>query len=142
MLMSPDGHIIYSGIETTSFETSKGFRMLSVNQDNCRVSFMVDIEKSGNYSFSIYNMNGSPAAIKQIQLVTGTQATQIDNNPLKSGIYILPGEYADQRISTKNIGAVKTLSSSINYTSIRNGSSSRPFSVCRKAAPVAPSTTR
>jgi hypothetical protein len=101
MLRSPDGHISYSGIETVSFETSKGFSMRSVNQGNSRVSFIVSIEKSGNYSFSISNLNGSPVMIKQMQLVRGTQTIQMDNNPLKSGIYILHGEYADQKISTK-----------------------------------------
>jgi hypothetical protein len=101
ILKSPDGHIAYSGIETVSFETSKGFRMQSVNQGTSQVSVRVNIEKSGNYSFSIYNLNGSPIAFKRMQLIPGIQTIQMDNNPLKSGIYILLGEFAEQRISTK-----------------------------------------
>jgi len=100
-MISPDGRVTYSAIETVSFESLRGFRMLAINTGSNLVSFMVSTEIPGNGIFSLYNVNGSPVAVKQVQLSAGSQTIQMDNRPLKSGIYILQGENADQKISTK-----------------------------------------
>jgi hypothetical protein len=61
----------------------------------------VNAEKSGNFIFSLYNLNGNKVAEKTAALSAGSQVMQLDNRPLKSGIYILLGENGNQKISTK-----------------------------------------
>jgi hypothetical protein len=58
-------------------------------------------EKAGNYTFSLFNLNGSPVAFKSAHLAVGIQIIEMDNPTLKSGIYILLGEITNQKISTK-----------------------------------------
>jgi hypothetical protein len=100
-MISPDGHITYSGIETISFAALNGFRMQPVYTGGNLVRFQVNAEKAGNYTFSLFNLNGSPVAVKPAQLTVGNQTIEMDNPTLKSGIYILLGENANQKISTK-----------------------------------------
>jgi hypothetical protein len=100
-MISPDGQISYSGIEKISFESVTGFHVQPINTGSSLVSFRVNATEAGNYVFSLYNLNGSPVAVKPVQLSVGTQTIQMDNRPLKSGIYILLGENTNQKISTK-----------------------------------------
>jgi hypothetical protein len=101
-MISEDGHISYSSIQTVSFDSGNGFMLQAINSGNSSsVSFRVRSEKPGNYVFSLYNMNGSKMAVKSAQLGVGSQTLQMDNRPLRSGIYILLGENENQKISTK-----------------------------------------
>src|SRR5450631_4264048 len=52
-MISPDGHITYSGIETISFVSVNGFRMQPVYTGSNLVRFQVNAEKAGNYTFSL-----------------------------------------------------------------------------------------
>jgi hypothetical protein len=101
-MTSEDGHISYSSVQTVSFDYGHGFQIQAINAGNSSsVNFRVSAEKPGNYIFSIYNLNGNKMAVKSVQLGAGSQTMQMDNSPLKSGIYILLGENGNQTISTK-----------------------------------------
>jgi hypothetical protein len=102
-MISPDGHITYSGIETISFVSTSGFRIQPVYTGSNLVKVLVNTEKAGNYTFSLFNLNGNPVTVKPAQLTVGIQTIEMDNPALKSGIYILVGENANQKISTKII---------------------------------------
>jgi hypothetical protein len=103
-LISNEGRITYSSIQTVSFDSETGFRLQAINVGNGNaVSFRVSTEIQGNYIFSLFNMNGNKVAVKSVQLGTGTQTMQMDNRPLKSGIYFLLGENGINKISTKII---------------------------------------
>jgi hypothetical protein len=65
------------------------------------VSFRVNAVDAGNYTFSLYNLNGNKVAVKSVQMSSGSQTMQMDNRQLKSGIYVLLGENGNQKISTK-----------------------------------------
>jgi hypothetical protein len=101
-MISENGMISYSAIQTVSFDSQNGFQIQAINSgNNNAVSFRVNTEKTGNYIFSLYNLNGYKVATKSVQLNNGTQTLQMDNRPLKFGIYILLGENGNQKISTK-----------------------------------------
>ncbi len=100
-MISGDGFISYSSVQTVSFDSENGFHVQSINTGNNSVSFRVSAEKSGNYIFSLYNLNGNKVAMKTAELTAGSQVMQLDNQPLKSGIYILLGENGHQKTSTK-----------------------------------------
>jgi hypothetical protein len=101
-MISAEGHSSYSPLQTISFNNENGFQLQAINAGNSNyVSFRVNAEKPGNYVFSLLNMNGNKMALKSIQLSAGSQTLQMDNRPLKSGIYILLGENGNQKISTK-----------------------------------------
>jgi hypothetical protein len=101
-MVSENGMISYSAIQTVSFDSENGFQMQAINSgNNNAVSFRVNTEKTGNYIFSLYSLNGNKVATKSVQLSGGNQTLQMDNRPLKSGIYILLGENGNQKISTK-----------------------------------------
>jgi hypothetical protein len=101
-MISSDGLVSYSFIQTISFNSENGFRVQAINTGNMNsVSFRVNAEKPGNYIFSLYNLNGNKVAAKKADLGAGSQVMQMDNGPLKSGIYILLGENGNQKISTK-----------------------------------------
>lgn len=92
-LISRDGHISYSAIQTISFTIENSFQLQAINTGNGNiVSFRVNTEIAGNYIFSLYNLNGNRVAVKNAWMGMGSQAMQLDNRPLKSGIYILLGE--------------------------------------------------
>jgi hypothetical protein len=101
-LTSADGHSTYSSIQTISFESENGFKLQGINSGyGNNVSFRVNTEKAGNYTFSLLNLNGGKVAVKSVQLSTGSQIMQLENRPLKPGIYVLLGENSSQIISTK-----------------------------------------
>jgi hypothetical protein len=101
-MVSADGHITYSSIETISFEAENGFKLQAINAGwGNNVSFRVNAEKTGSYTFSLFNLNGNKVALKSVQLGAGSQTLQLNNQPLKPGIYILLGENGIQKISTK-----------------------------------------
>ncbi len=100
-MISSDGVVSYSSVQTVSFDSENGFQVQAFNTGNNSVSFRVNAEKSGNYIFSLYNLNGNKVAVKTAELTAGSQVMQLDNKPLKSGIYILLGENGNQKISTK-----------------------------------------
>lgn len=100
-MISADGQISYSQVQTVFFENDKGFQVQPLNTGGNLVNLRVNTEKSGNYIFSLYNMNGSPVVVKPVQLGTGLQFIQVNSQALKAGIYILVGECATQKISTK-----------------------------------------
>jgi len=101
-MISQDGILSYSSVQTISFDSGKGFRLQGIQSDNnSNVSFRLTTEKPGNYVFSLFNMNGNKVAVKSVQLMAGTQTMQMDNRPLKSGIYILLGENGNQKSNTK-----------------------------------------
>ena len=100
-MISSDGVVSYSSAQTVSFDSENGFQVQAFNTGNNSVSFRVNAEKSGNYIFSLYNLNGNKVAAKTAELTAGSQVMQLDNKPLKSGIYILLGENGNQKISTK-----------------------------------------
>jgi hypothetical protein len=101
-MTSNDGLVSYSSIQTVSFDSENGFQLHAINTgNNNSVSFRVSAEKSGSYVFSLYNLNGNKVAEKAVALGVGSQVMQLDNKPLKSGIYILLGENGNRKISTK-----------------------------------------
>jgi hypothetical protein len=103
-LISTDGHISYSAVQTVSFTIENSFQLQAINTGIGNiVSFRVNAERAGNYIFSLYNLNGNRVAVKNARMDMGSQAMQMDNRPLKSGIYILLGENGNQKASTKII---------------------------------------
>ena len=101
-MISAEGHSSYSSIQEISFTSESGFRLQAINAGNSgTLSFRVNAEKDGNYVFSLLNLNGNKVAVKSTQLSAGSQTMQMDNRPLKSGIYILIGENGNQKTSTK-----------------------------------------
>jgi hypothetical protein len=103
-MISENGLVSYSAIQTVSFDSENGFQLKAINTGNSQnASFRVNTDKPGNYIFSLFNLNGNKLAVKSTQLGVGSHALQMDNGPLKSGIYILLGENGNQKISTKII---------------------------------------
>jgi hypothetical protein len=101
-MISENGQVSYSNIQTVSFDAESGFQLKAINTGNARsVSFRVYTDKPGNYVFSLFNLNGNKVAVKSAQLFAGSESMQMDNGPLKSGMYILLGENGNQKISTK-----------------------------------------
>ncbi len=101
-MISSDGLVSYSSVQTVSFDSENGFQVQAINAgNNSSVSFRVSTEKSGNYIFSLYNLNGNKVAERTAALTSGSQVMQLENRPLKSGIYILLGENGNQKTSTK-----------------------------------------
>src|SRR5450432_94947 len=101
-LISENGQVSYSKIQTVSFDAEKGFQLKAINTgNNHNASFRVNAEKPGNYVFSLFNLNGNGVEVKSVRLDAGSQILQMDNRSLKSGIYILLGENGNQKISTK-----------------------------------------
>jgi hypothetical protein len=101
-MISNDGFISYSSVQTVSFDSENGFQLQAINTgNNNSISFRVNAEKYGSYIFSLYNLNGNKVAEKAVALGVGSQVMQLDNRPLKSGIYILLGENGNQKISIK-----------------------------------------
>ena len=101
-MISSDGLVSYSSIQTVSFDSENGFQVQAINAgNNSSVSFRVSTEKSGNYIFSLYNLNGNKVAERTAALTSGSQVLQLENRPLKSGIYILLGENGNQKTSAK-----------------------------------------
>jgi hypothetical protein len=101
-MISSDGLVSYSSIQTASFDSENGFQVEAINAGSNRsVSFRVNAVKSGNYIFSLYNLNGNKVAERTAALSSGSQVMQLENRPLRSGIYILLGENGNQKISTK-----------------------------------------
>jgi hypothetical protein len=101
-MISSDGLVTYSSVQTVSFDSENGFQVQAINTgNNSSVSFRVSADKSGNYIFSLYNLNGNKVAEKTAAITAGNQVMQLENRPLKSGIYILLGENGNQKISTK-----------------------------------------
>jgi hypothetical protein len=101
-LISQDGQISYSSVQTISFDAAAGFQLKAINTGIAGpVNFRVNAAQSGNYVFSLYNLNGNKVAIKSARLDAGSQMMQMDNSPLKSGIYVLLAENGNQKISTK-----------------------------------------
>jgi Secretion system C-terminal sorting domain len=103
-LISRDGLTSYSAIQTVSFTIENSFQLHAINTGNGNiVSFRVNAASAGNYIFSLYNLNGNRVAVKNTRMDIGSQTMQMDNRPLKSGIYILLGENGNQKTSTKII---------------------------------------
>ncbi len=101
-IISEDGNISYSAIRMISFDPVSGFRVQAVNTgNNSSVYFRVNTGAPGDYVFSLYNLNGNKIVVKSVRLGVGSQVMQMDNPPLKSGIYILVGENGNQKTSTK-----------------------------------------
>jgi uncharacterized protein YuzE len=101
-LISEDGTVSYSSVQTISFDSGNGFQVQGINMGSSNmVSFRVNAVDAGNYTFSLYNLNGNKVAVKSVQMSSGSQTMQMDNRQLKSGIYVLLGENGNQKISTK-----------------------------------------
>jgi hypothetical protein len=103
-LISTDGRISYSATQMASFTVASSFQLQAINTGIGNiVRFRVNVESAGNCIFSLYNLNGNRVAVKNIWMDTGSQTMQMENRPLKSGIYILLGENGNQKTSTKII---------------------------------------
>jgi hypothetical protein len=101
-LVSDNGSVSYSSVQTISFASGNSFQLQSINMGSTNtVSFRVNTADAGNYTFSLYNLNGNKVAVKSVQMSAGSQTMQMENRPLKSGIYVLQGENGNQKISTK-----------------------------------------
>jgi hypothetical protein len=102
-MISENGVASYSAIQTLSFNSGSGFQLKAITAagHTGTVSFLVNTETAGYYQFSLFNMSGNRIASKSVQLGTGTQSLEMDNGSVHSGIYILLGEYENQKISTK-----------------------------------------
>jgi hypothetical protein len=102
-MVSQDGQVNYSSVQTISFGSGNGFGLKAITQpgNTGRISFLVNAQTAGNYSFSLYGMDGNKIAVKSAALSPGTQTLEMDNGPVHSGIYILLGEHENQKISTK-----------------------------------------
>jgi hypothetical protein len=101
-MISTDGQSSYSAVDMVSYSDHSNFQLQAINTGNSNaVSFRVNVEKPGNYIFSLLNCSGNKMDVKSIQLTAGSQVLTMDNKPLKAGIYILIGENGNQKISTK-----------------------------------------
>jgi hypothetical protein len=101
-MISNEGIISYSSVQTVSFDSENGFRLQAINTGSSNsISFRVNAAKPGSYTFSLYNLNGNKLTGKMASLTAGSQVMQLDNIYLKKGIYILLGENGNQKISTK-----------------------------------------
>jgi hypothetical protein len=101
-LISENGTVSYSSVQTISFDSGNSFQVQGINMGSSNtVSFRVNAVDAGNYTFSLYNLNGNKVAVKSVQMSSGSQTMQMDNRQLKSGIYVLLGENGNQKISTK-----------------------------------------
>ena len=101
-MISENGQSSYSSIQNISFESGDGFQLKAITGTYAHgISFRINAVKPGNYIFSLFNLNGSKVAVKSTQLGAGNQVLQMDNPPVKSGIYILLAENGKQTLSTK-----------------------------------------
>jgi hypothetical protein len=101
-IISVDGQVSYSSVQTVSFNSENTFQLKAVNTGNGNsVSFRVNTIIAGNYVFSLFNLNGNKVASESVMLGTGIQTMQMNTTPLRSGIYMLMGENGNQKISTK-----------------------------------------
>jgi hypothetical protein len=101
-MIAENGQVSYSAIQYISFESGDGFQLKAITGAYSQgISFRINTEKPGNYIFSLFNLNGCKIAMKSTQLGAGNQVLQMDNPPVKSGIYILLAENGKQTVSTK-----------------------------------------
>jgi len=100
-MISAEGHSSYSSVQEISFTNESSFRLQAINAGiSGGLSFRL-IRKGRHIVFSLLNLNGNKVAVKSTQLSAGIQTMQMDNRPLKSGIYVLIGENGNQKTSTK-----------------------------------------
>ena len=76
-MISSDGVVSYSSVQAVSFDSENGFQVQAINTGNNSVSFRVSAEMSGNYIFSLYNLNGNKVAVKTAELTAGSQVMQL-----------------------------------------------------------------
>ena len=101
-LVSSDGQISYSAIQTISIDAGKILTLQAISTgDNQSVHFKVNANKSGNYIFSLLNLNGNKLAGQSAQLDAGSQNVEMNHGPLKSGIYLLIAENGKDKAITK-----------------------------------------
>lgn len=101
-MISADGHSTYSSVQAIFFQIESGFTIQAIQTGSGdAVYFRVNAMQSGNYLFTLINLYGNKITEKSVQLGMGSQVLQMDNRPLKPGIYILLAENANQKISTK-----------------------------------------
>jgi hypothetical protein len=102
-MVSENGEVSYSAVQSVSFGSTSGFGLRAITEPGNTgvISFRVNTQTEGNYSFSLFSMNGNKIATKSVQLGSGSQTLDMNNPPVHSGIYILLGEYGNQKISTK-----------------------------------------
>ena len=101
-LISSDGKISYSAIQMISFDAGKVLTLQAISTgDNQSVHFKVNANKSGNYIFTLFNLNGNKLAGKSAQLEEGSQHVEMNHSPLKSGIYLLTAENDKDKAITK-----------------------------------------
>ncbi len=101
-MISADGHLTYSSTQMLSFHMESSLQIAAVFTGNKNVvSFRINAAASGNYAFSLYNLNGNPVAQMNMQLTAGSQILLMNAASLKSGLYILMGENGKEKTSTK-----------------------------------------
>ncbi len=101
-LISSDGLISYSEIQTITFDAGKVLTLQAISTgDNQSVHFKLNANKSGNYKFSLFNLNGNKLAGQSAQLDEGSQFMEMNHGPLKSGIYLLTAENDKDKVITK-----------------------------------------
>ena len=101
-ITSADGISSYSSSKIITFSNENNVQLQVINTgNNNNISFRMNVDKPGNYNFSLLDLSGNKMAVKSIQVSEGGQLIQIENRSLKPGIYILFGENGNQKISTK-----------------------------------------
>ncbi|MEJ0081511.1 MAG: hypothetical protein WDM78_11345 [Puia sp.] len=79
-LISSDGQISYSAIQMISFDAGKVLTLQAIStSDNQSVHFKVNANKSGNYIFSLFNLNGNKLAGQSAQLGAGSQNVEMNH---------------------------------------------------------------
>lgn len=96
------GSVYYSAVQKISFAGDEAFSISALparRGENIRVKFKAD--KATNYSFSLYNFNGTKMAVKVASLNAGTQFVTLDNSIGTSGIYVLVAERSGRKTSSQ-----------------------------------------
>jgi hypothetical protein len=101
-LINATATVSYSAIQQVSFETINTFsvRPLPVSKGST-LTVRVQADKSANYRFSLYNMNGTMLKTTLTALTDGSQLVNLGNAPSQSGLYILIAEKDGTKISSK-----------------------------------------
>jgi hypothetical protein len=101
-ITSNTGNIYYSAVQKISFAGDESFSISVLparRGENIRVKFKAD--KATNYSFSLYNFNGTRLGVKIVTLNAGTQLVTMDNAAPTGGIYVLVAERSGRKAASK-----------------------------------------
>ena len=92
----------YSAIQKVSFSGKYEFGITALPAHaGGNIQVRIKTDKTDNYHFSLYNINGARLADKTVALAEGSQLLSMDNASLTTGIYILVAERSGKKISSK-----------------------------------------